>query len=53
MILWLALQAAGAYDPQGVHVDPQGVLRSRTIEPDPRLADIRKAARGIVSEDTI
>ena len=46
MILWLALQAAGAYDPQGVHVDPQGVLRSRTIEPDPRLAEIRKAARG-------
>ena len=46
MILWLALQAAGAYDPQGVHVDPQGVLRSRTIDPDPRLAEIRKAARG-------
>jgi hypothetical protein len=46
MMLWLALQAAGAYDPQGVSVDPQGVLRSRTIDPDPRLAEIRKAARG-------
>lgn len=47
MLLWLALQGfAGAYDPQGVHVDPQGVLRSRTVDLDPRLAEIRKAARG-------
>ena len=45
MVLWLALQAAGAMDPQGVHVDPQGVLRSRTVDPDPRLAEIRKAGR--------
>ena len=32
-------QAAAAYDPQGVHVDAKGVLRSRTVDPDPRLAD--------------
>jgi hypothetical protein len=30
-------QAAAAYDPQGVHVDARGVLRSRTTDPDPRL----------------
>ncbi len=40
----LLLQAAAAYDPQGVHVDPQGVLRSRSVDPDPRLAELRKAA---------
>lgn len=45
--VWLALQAAGAYDPQGVHVDPAGVLRSRTVDPDPRLAEIRKAAKSL------
>jgi hypothetical protein len=46
-LAWLAcVQAlAGAYDPQGVHVDPQGVLRSRSVTADPRLAEIRKAAR--------
>ena len=45
MVIWLLLQAAGAMDPQGVHVDAQGVLRSRTVESDPRLAEIRKSPR--------
>jgi hypothetical protein len=40
----LALQA-GAYDPQGVHVDAAGVFRSRTVDPDPRLAELWKAAK--------
>jgi hypothetical protein len=44
-IACLLLQAAaGAYDPQGVHLDPQGVLRSRTTDPDPRLAALWKNA---------
>jgi hypothetical protein len=38
-------QAAAAYDPQGVHVDANGVLRSRTTEPDPRLAELWKNAK--------
>jgi len=38
-------QAAGAYDPQGVFLDAQGVLRSRTTDADPRLADLRKSAK--------
>ncbi len=38
-------QAAAAYDPQGVHVDAAGVLRSRTVDPDPRLAELRKPAK--------
>ncbi len=38
-------QAAAAYDPQGVHLDAQGVLRSRTVDPDPRLEAIRKNAK--------
>jgi hypothetical protein len=45
VILAVLLQAAGAYDPQGVHVDAQGVFRSRTVDPDPRLAELRKAAK--------
>jgi hypothetical protein len=54
MLLYVAIQAAaGAYDPQGVHVDPQGVLRSRTVDPDPRLAEIRKAARGASKEGAL
>lgn len=40
-----APQAAGAYDPQGVYLDAQGVLRSRTTDPDPRLAELRKNAK--------
>jgi hypothetical protein len=47
LLLALALQAAGAYDPLGVHVDAAGVLRSRTLDPDPRLAEIRKAAKNL------
>jgi len=27
-------QAAAAYDPQGVHVDAKGVLRSRSVDPE-------------------
>ena len=38
-------QAAAAYDPQGVHVDAKGVLRSRSTDPDPRLADLWKNAK--------
>jgi hypothetical protein len=40
-----AQAGAAAYDPTGVHVDAQGVLRSRTVDPDPRLAEIRKDAK--------
>lgn len=45
-LLLLAQTGAAAYDPQGVHVDAEGVLRSRTVDPDPRLAEIRRKARG-------
>jgi hypothetical protein len=38
-------QAAAAYDPQGVHVDARGVLRSRTTDPDPRLAELWRNAK--------
>lgn len=38
-------QAAAAYDPQGVHVDAKGVLRSRTVDPDPRLPELWKNAK--------
>jgi hypothetical protein len=38
-------QAAAAYDPQGVQVDANGVLRSRTSEPDARLAELWKNAK--------
>src|SRR5213078_2275758 len=38
-------QAAAAYDPQGVHVDAKGVLRSRSVDPDPRLAELWKNAK--------
>jgi hypothetical protein len=44
---------AGAYDPQGVHVDALGVFRSRTVDPDPRLAEIRKAARSLPKDARI
>src|SRR5688572_25353210 len=40
-------QAAAAMDPQGVHVDAKGVLRSRTTDPDPRLAELWKNARSL------
>lgn len=40
----LLLQAAAAYDPVGIHVDAQGVLRSRSVDADPRLAELRKGA---------
>jgi hypothetical protein len=40
-------QAAAAYDPQGVHVDARGVLRSRTTDPDPRLAELWKNAKAV------
>src|SRR6185503_13748042 len=40
-------QAAAAYDPQGVHVDAKGVLRSRSVDPDPRLAELWKNAKSI------
>lgn len=40
----LLAQAAAAYDPQGVHVDAKGVLRSRTVDADPRLAELWKNA---------
>jgi hypothetical protein len=40
-------QAAAAYDPQGVHVDARGVLRSRTVDPDPRLAELWKNAKAL------
>jgi len=43
-VLALLQAAAAAYDPQGVHVDAQGVLRSRSTDPDPRLAELRKSA---------
>ena len=38
-------QAAGAYDPVGVYLDADGVLHSRTTDPDPRLSLLRKNAR--------
>ncbi len=41
---------AGAYDPQGVHVDALGVFRSRTVDPDPRLAELRKGAKSLVKD---
>ena len=34
-------------DPQGVHVDARGVLRSRTTDPDPRLAELWKNAKAV------
>ena len=40
-------QAAAAYDPQGVHVDAKGVLRSRTTDSDPRLAELWKNAKSV------
>jgi hypothetical protein len=40
-------QGAAAYDPQGVHVDARGVLRSRTTDPDPRLAELWKNAKSL------
>ena len=32
-------------DPQGVHLDAKGVLRSRSTDPDPRLAELWKNAK--------
>ena len=51
-IVLLLLQAgAAAYDPQGIHVDPDGVLRSRSVDPDPRLAETRRNARQAPAQD--
>jgi hypothetical protein len=40
-------QGAAALDPQGVHVDAKGVLRSRTTDPDARLAELWKNAKSL------
>jgi hypothetical protein len=37
-------RAAGALDPQGVYIDADGVLRSRTVADSERLRAIRRAA---------
>lgn len=38
-------QGFGAgYELQGIHLDPDGVLSSRSTDPDPELAEIRKKA---------
>jgi hypothetical protein len=55
LVLWAIAgpafgQAAAAYDPVGVNVDPKGVLRSRTTDPDPRLADLWKKAKSLPKE---
>lgn len=42
---------AGGYDPVGVYVDAEGVLRSRTTEPDGRLTELWKKARGAKPDD--
>ncbi len=46
-------QGAAAYDPQGVHVDAEGVLRSKTVDSDPRLADLWKAAKSLKKDDKL
>jgi len=38
-------QFAGGYDPVGVDIDPNGVLKSRINKPDARLAELRKKAK--------
>src|SRR6185295_3173174 len=43
----LLSQAAAAYDPVGVHVDARGVLRSRSVDADPRLAELWKNAKTV------
>lgn len=43
----LLAQAAAAYDPVGVHVDARGVLRSRSVDADPRLAELWKNAKAV------
>jgi hypothetical protein len=37
-------------DPQGVHVDAKGVLRNRTTDPDPRLAELWKNAKSLYKD---
>jgi hypothetical protein len=46
-------QAAAAYDPQGVHVDALGVLRSRSVDPDPRLAELWKNAKALPKDSRL
>lgn len=41
-----AIGFGAAYDPVGVYLDGDGVLKSKTNDPDPRLAEIRKKAAG-------
>jgi hypothetical protein len=41
---------AGAYDPQGVDIDAQGVFRSKTNDPDPRLAELYKNAKTLKND---
>ena len=49
MILHLAasllLTQAAALDPEGVYIDPDGVLRTREVETGKRLRDLRDAAK--------
>lgn len=49
-LLGLAAQAAAAQvsapHPEGVHLDGEGVLSSKRREPDPRLKELRRRARG-------
>ena len=40
-------QFAAGYDPVGVHVDAAGVLRSRSVDADPRLAELWKNAKSL------
>ena len=46
-------QGAAAYDPQGVHVDAEGVLRSKTVDSDPRLAELWKSAKNLKKDDRL
>jgi hypothetical protein len=46
-------QGAAALDPQGVHVDAKGVLRSRTTDPDPRLTELWKNAKALQKDGKI
>lgn len=49
MILHLAasllLTQTGALDPEGVYIDPDGVLRTREVDTGKRLRDLRDAAK--------
>lgn len=41
----IASASSGALDPEGVYIDPQGVLRTRRVEVGRRLRDLREEAR--------